>query len=212
MGWLDIIFPPTCVSCEASGAWLCDGCFRRLGFYSRAREAKSPFAAVLACGAYSDPVLRKIVTTFKYRSARCLEPVWRRSLKKFRDQFLDPWPWAGLSSLTVTSVPADPDRTRRRGMDHAALLADLVKQELVPWADRQTLLVRSRPTLQNANLPTDLSRAANVSGAFTVTRPITTPVLLLDDVLTTGATSQEAARILRDAGAPQVFLLVMAEG
>jgi len=210
--FIDLIFPPTCVNCEAAGDWLCPACLSKINLHAHKREARPPFETVLTCGNYADPGLRRLVTTFKYRSARCLTEAWRQILKKYRRQFLEPWPWAGLSSLVVTSIPADPDRARRRGMDHAAILADIIKEELVPWAGRQTLLVRSRPTLQNANLPTDLSRAANVSGAFNALQRVATPVLLVDDVLTTGATSEEAGRVLLAAGAPAVFLLVMAEG
>ncbi|MFA6428958.1 MAG: hypothetical protein WCV84_00475 [Patescibacteria group bacterium] len=169
-------------------------------------------ASVLACGAYADPVLRQLVTSFKYRSASCLVPVWTQVLMAFRASFLDPWPWAGLTELVVTSVPGDADRVRERGMDHAALLADAVRETLVPWARREVLLTRVRSSLRNASLPADVSRAQNVSGVFMALRPVTTSVLLVDDVLTTGATTKEAAQTLLAEGARAVYVVTMAEG
>jgi len=212
MSWLDILFPPTCVSCEAPGSWVCSDCLGRIGFFHHAVQAPPSVAACLACGSYADPVLRSAVTSFKYRSARCLTSAWEEILKRYRSAYADPWPWAGLDRLSIESVPADPKRARKRGMDHAALLADLVRDQLVPWADRSHVLAREKSIPQNANLPPDAARAANVRGAFSVTGTVDAPVLLVDDVMTTGATASEAARVLLDAGAPMVYLFVVARG
>jgi competence protein ComFC len=66
--------------------------------------------------------------------------------------------------------------------------------------------------MPNAALPTDETRQANVHGIFSVQQRISEPVLLVDDVLTTGATAEEAARALRLSGAPEVHVFVMATG
>jgi len=212
MSWIDILFPPTCVSCEAAGDWLCEDCLRQVVLYAHPREMKTGFRSLISCGAYADPVLRKMVTTFKYRSAKCLQSAWTRLLQRFRASFLDAWPWAGEEEMIVTSVPADPRRSRARGMDHAALIAQAVTDVLVPWASRERLLERVRMTPQNALLPADATRSINISGAFCATRSINSPVLLVDDVMTTGSTLEEAANILLAAGAPRVYGVVMAEG
>jgi len=212
MSWLDILYPPTCVSCEAPGAWLCDPCLARIGMFHHPVEAPSSIKAALACGSYADPVLRSVITSFKYRSARCLTSAWSKILRLYRSSYAEAWPWAGLDRLTVVSIPSDPKRMRKRGMDHAAILADLVRQELVPWAARSPLLKRRKSVSQNAALPPDATRAANVRGAFEASGSFDAPILLVDDVLTTGATSAEAARVLLDAGAPAVYLFVMARG
>lgn len=210
---LDILFPPTCAVCESDGAWFCDDCQRRIGLnLHRFHEPTWPFASVIACGSYANPVLRQALTTFKYRSAACLAEDWKGWLKRFRGTFLDPWPWAGLSELIVTSIPGDARRIRRRNLDHATLLADVVRDVIVPWAERADLLERTRHIAPNANLPATELRRINVQQAFRAKTKIDKPVLLVDDVLTTGATAIEAAKTLLAAGATEVHLFALARG
>lgn len=200
------------MACGADGAWFCASCREAVFLRHHAHERVSPFASVLSCGSYADPRLRRALTTFKYRSARCVLydlSVW---LKLFRQKYAEAWPWAGLSSLTVTSIPGDARRLRERGMDHASLLADKVKEVLVPWAERRTLLARKRHAFANANLPATDVRAANMKDVFVSIERVRSPVLLVDDIFTTGATATEAARILIAAGSPAVHLFTFARG
>ena len=222
---LDILYPPTCVMCSAGDAWLCPACQRELYCYRRAGcprcgerdrdhvcTGEWPFASVTVCGPYGDPAWRRMLTTYKYRSAACLDQALRQILKRFRDQYLDPWPWAQRNRIWIAAIPADARRKRQRGFDHAARLADLVQEVLLPWGERRDILGRARMTMTNAKLPSDDLRAANVSGSFRATGPITEPVLLVDDVLTSGATMAEAAKILLAAGAPEVHVFCWARG
>ncbi|MSR85384.1 ComF family protein [Candidatus Uhrbacteria bacterium] len=209
---LDILYPPTCVTCGEDGSWFCDACQRSVFSYHQAQESISPFSSIITTGSYANPKLRQMLTTFKYHSASCLQGSWEIWLKRFRDQYAEPWPWANLSELVVTSIPGDPRRLRERGMDHASLLADMVTRSLVPWAQRETLLQRVKHLRANATLPADATRQVNIRGAFSIIHPVHAPVLLIDDILTTGATAQEAARMLLAAGAPSVHLFTIAKG
>ena len=114
--------------------------------------------------------------------------------------------------MLITAIPADARRKRERGFDHASVLADVVQEILVPWGERKDLLWRKRMTLTNAKLPPDATRSANVADSFQSFGKITVPVLLVDDVITTGATAAEAARILLAAGAPEVHVFAWARG
>ncbi len=106
-------------------------------------------------------------------------------------------------------VPMHWRRRFSRGCNLAAALARVVGRELeVPVGDE---LVRIRHTPQQAHLPRT-SRFENIRGAFAVQRPAVLArahVILVDDVTTTGATANEAARTLLDAGASRVTLAVL---
>ena len=102
----------------------------------------------------------------------------------------------------VTPVPLHAARLRERGYDQAGRLADALARRLgaplVPG-----LLVRSRATREQSRLNA-AARRANLAGAFTIPRPEAVQgrsVLVVDDVLTTGATLDAAATALRTAGA-----------
>lgn len=108
----------------------------------------------------------------------------------------------------VVHIPTVPARVRERGYDHALLLAKAVaaRHGLV----QMTLLARATAARQVGAARRD--RLANMAGAFRVvsTVPRNAHILLVDDVVTTGATLGEAAAALRAAGAQRVDALTFA--
>ncbi len=129
---------------------------------------------------------------------------------------LRPWLTAQLQALganrdrapLVTVVPMHPRDLRRRGFNLAHLIA---RHGFVEHRVR-TLLTKTRRTPSQAGLAR-ADRLTNVRGAFECPRPERVaghPVVLFDDVMTTGATVDEAARTLRRAGATDVFVLTAA--
>jgi predicted amidophosphoribosyltransferase len=111
---------------------------------------------------------------------------------------------AGGLTGTVTWVPGKPGDMRRRGFDHAELLATELSSGLGLPCRR--LLDRRRIPLDQAALSAS-ERRANLAGAF---RTDLSPreVVLVDDVVTTGATAEACARALRAGGARTVYLVV----
>ena len=117
----------------------------------------------------------------------------------------------GWRPSAVTSVPLHHSRLRERGYNQAELLARACASKLgVPWLP---LLERPHRTAQQARLATH-RRAANTAAAFTLAadapRIMPARILLMDDVLTTGATLEACRRILLAAGADQVWSAAVA--
>lgn len=110
---------------------------------------------------------------------------------------------AGLTASCVTWVPARPKDARRRGFDHAELLARGVAGALgLPPA---SLLGRRGVQADQAGL-SRAARLANLTDAFTACGRVDGPVLLVDDLVTTGATAAACARALRATGATRIEL------
>lgn len=153
----------------------------------------------------------RVVSPFLYES-----PVsdWIRALK-FRENFSLARPLGGLlrdsipetlSWDLVVPVPLSRKRLLKRGFNQSALLARFA------FGNFADLLVRVRETRPQTEL-SGSERRLNVRRAFAV-RPgfslFGTRVLLVDDVLTTGATAEECARVLKEAGAVEVIVAVLA--
>ena len=146
----------------------------------------------------------EIVRSYKYNGLRLLAPVLAEEMAGI---FYD---WDVPINLIV-NVPVHPSRLRERGFDQAELLA----QELSRLTDipARSAIVRERETAIQAQAMSAAQRADNVRGAFHVPNPDLirrADILLIDDVLTTGATLSESARALRRAGARTVYALTLA--
>ena len=113
----------------------------------------------------------------------------------------------------VTCVPLHRIRSRERGYNQAALLAQAFSRRIRCDVDPHRLLRRiSTPTQTRLNAA---ARACNVKGAFMDRGDGWTRgrrIILVDDVMTTGATIRECARVLREAGAVTVWAITVARG
>jgi ComF family protein len=110
----------------------------------------------------------------------------------------------------ITSVPADPKRLKSRGFDLPFYLAKAISKELrVPFQPK--LILRTRPILSQQNL-TRSERIANVKGAFKVKTPLEgRNILVVDDVVTTGATAKEITKSLIEQNPSKIVLCALAQ-
>ena len=158
-----------------------------------------PFSRLLSAAAYRGPA-RNALLAFKFRGADYLAP----HLAGLMAQRLAP---RAFGFHEVVAVPATP-RARRRAVHAADLLAAALARRLgLLLAPGR--LVKRRETRRQRELPLE-ERADNVHGAFAALRPAPARVLLVDDVVTSGATAHECARALLAAGADEVTVCCFA--
>lgn len=199
-GILDLLFPDRCASCGGAGGLFCAACQATLRPYPAAPPPPGLDAVVVAW-CYEGTV-RQAVHTLKYRRRRrvaaALADALARSLAdRPRGDALVP-------------VPLHAERLAERGFNQSA---ELARRLALRWnmplcADG---LVRARDTGHQAHLGRQ-QRLSNVAGAFAWQAPTPPParVVLVDDVLTTGATLGACAAALRAAGAQQVSAVALA--
>ena len=178
-----------------------------------------PYAAARTLGPY-EAGLRRLIQALKYEGERALaRPLGRllvdlisprRTLRnsEIRNPCFSVASGSSVVSL-VTCVPPDPARLRQRGYHAAELLAREVARRLrLSFIE---VLRKRRPTPPQVGRPRE-ERLTALQGAFHARRPGQgETVLLVDDVITTGATVAEACRALVDAGYGEVYVLACAQ-
>ena len=187
-----VLVPRSCVVCGLADARLCPACASRL---APAPPIVPPLGADGARSLFVyDEVGSSVIGALKYRNGHRLARRLGPALAAI----------APDGSDVVTWVPATPANRRRRGYDQGELLAREVAGCL--GCPCRRLLLRGRDRPQTAR-----SRAGRAAGPRLRCRhPVPQRVLVVDDVLTTGATLATAARRLRHGGAAVVHVLTLA--
>src|SRR3989338_2645751 len=231
-GVLDLIFPRRCIGCRATQTYLCARCSAMLGrdsAFSCVRchsdlenhralctrcsiRKPAPLSALYAGARYQTPAIQRAVRLLKYRGAHRLAlPLGaflaERVLPPQTRLVLD------LRNAVVVSVPLAPRKKRQRGFNQSALLAAAFAERcgLPHLADA---VVKARKTPSQVEMLTRAARRTNLRGAFVAQLPEGIrgkTVLLIDDVITTGATMSEVAATLRRAGAMRVIGVALAK-
>lgn len=212
---LNLLFPPKCILCRHvlrdQELDLCRSCRVDAPEYPAGMIKKSvsdkndlhfldSFTAVW----YYEGYVRRSILRYKFRRARNLAGGFGRLLAmKIRSDYAD-----GFDLISF--VPVSPQRRRKRGYDQAELLAAAAGSELGMKYVRVLKKIRNNPPQSGTS---GAHRKANVLGAYRVESEDNVRgkrILLVDDVLTTGATADECARMLMTAGAAEVRCAVLA--
>lgn len=207
---LDLLFPPKCPYCqkilEDPRAAVCPDCQPKLPWLEgRAGERRIDFAdGCFSPLAYRDAV-PGAVHRYKFSRVRALG----KPLAALMAQCLSGRLPQGAD--LITWAPLSRKRLRERGFDQAELLAREVGRLLsIPAAPA---LKKTRNTGPQSELEEESARRANARGAYALlpgTDLTGRRVVLVDDVVTSGATLSECAALLRQAGAEEVYCLTLA--
>ena len=201
-GVLNLLFPPKCTLCgkvlEKQETDLCRICRTEspecFGVHKNFSFLDS-WAAVW----YYEGNIRESLLRYKFRRARHYAPVYGRMLAM---RLLQEYP-DGFDLLTW--VPISRLRRFKRGYDQVELLAQAVAQEL--GMTPVSTLKKIRNNRPQSGIAAAAKRRANVLGVYRAVCPQEVQgkrILLLDDIITTGATAGECARVLLTAGAKEV--------
>ena len=211
MSWLlDLLFPPRCVFCGkllATGERdFCARCQRELPWLEGpAAEQTGEFFSLCAAPLRYQGVVRDSIRRYKFKGRQGYHKAYGKLVAQCVHDHL-----AGKYDL-ITWVPLSEKRRRERGYDQAFLLASAAALELGDVAVET--LRKARNTDPQSGLEGEPARRANVLGAYIAvdqTLVAGRRVLLIDDVVTTGATFSECARVLRTAGAKDVVCAALA--
>lgn len=233
---LDFVFPAECTYChkfigDNRIALFCQSCWGKIAFVigpvcprcgqpylSKATLQKTPHFTCGTCRTtkiffdravtttYYEDVVKEAIHQFKFNHKTGLgKPLAQLMIAHFSEEL------ASSQYHAILPVPLHKMRQRHRGYNQSAILAKYISQHgQIPLMINN--LIRIRDTDSQALLKGQKARQANVKNAFRVTYPPSLRekhVILVDDVLTTGATVNECSKTLKEAGVKSILVLTL---
>ena len=231
--FIDLLYPPSCLLCrnaipiknkeiilcapclnaiQPNQPPFCKKCSRSLqGYYQtplcfECRNLKPHFNFAYASCYYNDS-MRKLIHLFKYGQKTALQYFFTELI----DSFLKIYKIRLSHFDLLVPVPLHSVRLRERGYNQAHLLAKNLSKKLnIKLAESNIIRIKNT---KNQAVLSQKDRWTNIQGAFRIKQPsafLKRSVLLIDDLLTTGATASECAKILKAHGAKKVGVLTVA--
>lgn len=200
---IDVLFPRRCVGCGCFDTWLCAACLTKSWAPEKlSGPPGSGISSLMTVGQYADPFWRRLIETYKFRRvqavARVIAPLLAQVL-------ISDCP----ADAILVPIPSHARRVRQRGFDHIKLLTDQLGQ--CTGLPVVALLQRAHYSKRQVDVADD-QRHANVAGSFVAVADgnIDRPVILVDDVITTGATVQAASQAVQHYDPPRIDVLAIA--
>lgn len=219
---LNIVFPAKCVSCGQSGANLCLLCLKSAPAAER-ENAKWIFSVY----DYRHPITKKSLWLFKYKGKKRLANIFAEIVyEKIIEELSELSVLENFIEPILIPIPLSPKRYKERGYNQAELLCrEIIKinhlRHGVDLKFEKDILIKTKETEHQARLKDRRLRLKNLSGSFAVKNDKRNKeknmnliknknIILIDDIATTGATLNEARKVLKKAGARKVIAFTVA--
>jgi ComF family protein len=222
---LDLVFPISCLVCGKDGLYLCEDCLHKLPKLDKQQclvcQQPAPFGkthpqcisrnkvdGALSALTHKDKNVHQVIWVFKYNFVSSLaEPLAKLIVETINQQDLEGY----FEEFTVVPVPLHTRRQNWRGFNQADLLAKTLSERLGNKMDNK-LVVRNKFTKPQVKLNAD-ERKHNIENAFSLIGDVTNKkILLVDDVITSGSTAHELAKLLKSRQAAEIWIISAAHG
>ena len=196
---LAVLFPQKCLGCKKENEILCSDCLLKIN------RPDTPYLnGIHIASNYQDAVLKKALWMLKYQGVKQLA---KPLAELIRERI---WKKLETENWLVVPVPLSKNKLRHRGYNQAEMIARELSDNV-----RADILFKKFHTKSQVEVKNKEERLANIIGSFEIKNPEKIKgkkIILIDDVLTTGATMREAKKVLKYAGAKKVVGVVVARG
>jgi len=207
---LNILFPVECLGCYQLGEIICQKCLDKIIILNKWESNLYSLEKIVTIFDYKQPLLKKTIKSFKYppynlNILKKLSPIFIKCLKQ-SPLSLD---YLIKNKFILVPIPLFKRKLAKRGFNQA----DLIAQELATAFNLP--LKKCLKKIKNTPSQTNLSREQrklNIQNIFKIQGELSPNIILIDDVLTTGATLEQAAKILHQAGVKKIWAIVLAQG
>ncbi|MFC1721475.1 ComF family protein [Patescibacteria group bacterium] len=200
----DLLFPVSCIGCGQADTWLCQKCLTEIKSYSGKKLSLAGIDEIDVAASYENKLVQKAIHLLKYKSVSALSDPLATLVQ--RSIAIDP-------DCLLIPVPLHPRRERQRGFNQSTLICQTITKNIKVNL-RTDILIRRRYSKPQMKLDRE-ERLQNLKGAFELSESEAVTnrnIILIDDVLTTGKTLSECAKVLRTGHPRSITALVVAHG
>ncbi|MDP2934263.1 MAG: ComF family protein [bacterium] len=228
--FLDLFFPKNCLGCKQPDTYLCRDCFNKIPLASNNTcffceeitgqgricincKKEKYLDRIISASEYKNPLIRELIRAFKYHYIQELANPLSQLLIKVLENNFNISSISSTSSILVIPVPLFKHRLHYRGFNQAELIAqEIAKHFKLPI--ETNAIKRKISRAPQAKISDIEKRKTNIKDVFDIVPSEVEGkiILLVDDVITTGATLSEAAKILKQNNAKEVWGITIAKG
>lgn len=210
---LDIIYPNYCISCQEKGSRICQKCVHLIE-----KSKEHELRRIYSVFDYKNPFIRKILLENKYRNKHsAIEPLIPIVADELLEIFSAKFGLIHTENIYITEIPMSQKRIKKRDINHGKIIALKIAEECKKRGfniNQKSLLVKNFETTPQAQIKNKKNRLKNVVGSFSLSKnidkKISSTIIIIDDISTTGATLIEAEKVLRKYGYKRILLLSIA--
>jgi ComF family protein len=211
---IETVFPKHCLTCNKEGVYLCEDCFSLIDFLPKIDFKTRYLDGLISATSYNNIVTKELITKFKYEPfikdiAPTLAYLIFHHIKISENEIIN----FEKEKCLIIPIPSHLKKEKLRNFNPPTEIAKSLSLLLkIPL--ETNILLKTRQTTPQINL-SKKERENNVKNVFMVRDKnnslINKTIFLVDDVFTTGSTLQEAARVLKNAGAKKVIGMTVAK-
>lgn len=215
-GFLDLLFPPRCLSCGHQGDILCEPCLMSFPpFFEENKPSDlSKIDEIFVATYYENETVKKTIWMFKYRGVKDLaKPLSTLIVKRLGNKITHLIDNCSQTTVIIP-IPLSGKKLKKRGYNQAEILGKCLSDKLSIKMENN-VLYKIKETISQVEIKDRDKRLKNIQGVFAVKNPEIIKnkiVILVDDITTTGATLNEAGSVLKQAGVSKIIGLTVAKG
>ncbi|OGZ04177.1 MAG: hypothetical protein A2648_01160 [Candidatus Lloydbacteria bacterium RIFCSPHIGHO2_01_FULL_41_20] len=209
--FFNFLFPKYCGKCGVEGTYLCLACLAKIP-----PAQFSGNSGISALFDYRDPALRKALWRLKYNGVKELaETMGKLLYEKMIYEMSEEMQFKKINDIIVVPIPLSQHKLSERGFNQVALIAEeMLKNDSEGlFSYHPNLLIKNRDTKSQMTIKNRAERLKNLSGSFSARDKNILRgayVIVIDDITTTGATLNEAIKVLHENGAKNVRAFAVA--
>ncbi|MFC1720700.1 ComF family protein [Patescibacteria group bacterium] len=210
-GFLNFLFPVFCIGCKKYNEILCNDCAAKI----TRTIAPQKYSWIYPLFDYRNKIIKKVIWRLKYREKTMFaEPLAELLYEHILDELQDMHTFGSMERPLIIPIPLSTKGLAKRGYNQSALIAKhLSFIDDSSFKLEKDVLYKTRDTKNQMEIKDRKKRLQNLHGCFEVKNPervLGRNIILIDDVVTTGATLREAKRVLKKSGAKKVTAFTIA--